>query len=748
MTRAMYPRTVPLFTAVLAGAALVLGLAARTASFGASTSPETVPLLLAALVVGGVLPTLYAGRDERNGFDLFEAALTPVVFLMPGLGAVVLAAGAKLVSQVYLQLQPSKRVHPQKLAFNVAQWACVAGLASAVYARIGDGSMRGADIGALAGAMAAGMVVNHLSVIVVVALAGSRSLRSVFTEFGPTVLPGWAVGTGINLSFGLLFAALAASTSAAIPLVLVPLLTLFWANRSYAAVRADQIRLEGLQRATHELAAVVDPMEDCGAFLDIVRSHFECATVELVLLRDRTVLRSGESMSSDTTSLALAEVVAAIDSTIRIAAAQDDAFAHLLAGEDRRNCLAAPLRRGKEVIGMLATYDREGFDGFEEGETVVLEALAAEAASAVHRSELLGRLVAERARYQDIVARSSDGIFSVGRDGLVHSWNPAMTVITGRTAREMVGRTIAVLRAGDADGQPVTFERWADDAELPAAVRIVTADGVERWLGCSYSQPASGSSLVVTARDVTRARELEQLKDDFVDVVSHELRTPLTTIRGFTQMLESGGPMTESQRKASLAAIRKGVQRLDRLVVNLLEVSRIAQSGQDDAAPIELAEVCRRIIAEQVEDAVDRRVVVDAPDSVYARANETSLEQIVGNLIANALKYAPVGDIEVRIWCEDEDALVAVRDHGPGIPQREQQRIFERFERLDHETSRAGTGLGLYIARQLTRAMDGELSVVSNEGEGSTFVLRLAATSSPAEQTERHLTLVRDDLTA
>src|SRR5581483_7073110 len=227
MSERSVPRSVIVLTGVLALAAAVIGLLATdfplpSRGLGAS------PLLLVALVVAGVLPTVYTAGENGNTMDLFEAALTPAVLLLTGLGAVVLAAAAKL-------------------AFNVAQWACVAAVASAVYHRFGNGSVRGLDMGVLAVAMAAGLVVNHLSVIEVVALASRRPFRAALDEFRPVMRHGWVIGSAVNLSFGLLFAALASSTPAAIPLVLVPLLTLFSANRSHAAVRADHVRLEGLQ---------------------------------------------------------------------------------------------------------------------------------------------------------------------------------------------------------------------------------------------------------------------------------------------------------------------------------------------------------------------------------------------------------------------------------------------------------------------------------------------------------------------
>src|SRR5581483_9455031 len=168
------------------------------------------------------------------------------------------------------------------------------------------------------------------------------------------------------------------------------------------------------------------------------------------------------------------------------------------------------------------------------------------------------------------------------------------------------------LRPTTAEGSPFAFDHWTAVAELPNTLRITTADGIERWLGCSYSQGLPGDSLVVTARDITRAREVEQLKDDFVGVVSHELRTPLTSIRGFTEMLlDSDMPLTAQQQIDALATIRRGVQRLDRLIVNLLEVSRVTADYADDrTTPVGLQAVCERMIDEHRASNPHRIIVV------------------------------------------------------------------------------------------------------------------------------------------
>jgi two-component system sensor histidine kinase KdpD len=175
--------------------------------------------------------------------------------------------------------------------------------------------------------------------------------------------------------------------------------------------------------------------------------------------------------------------------------------------------------------------------------------------------------------------------------------------------------------------------------------------------------------------------------------------------------------------------IRKGVRRLERLIFNLLEVSRIEARGTaTSTATVDVVSACRRVVAEQLETAKDRQILLvsDGSDAM-ALANEMSFEQIIGNLVSNAIKYAPTGPIEVTVSRAGPKVVVAVSDDGPGIPLADQERIFDRFERLDTRTTQAGTGLGLYIARQLAAAMGGELTVHSTPGAGTTFELRLDA---------------------
>jgi signal transduction histidine kinase len=279
----------------------------------------------------------------------------------------------------------------------------------------------------------------------------------------------------------------------------------------------------------------------------------------------------------------------------------------------------------------------------------------------------------------------------------------------------------------------VSFERWDDppDEGLPGDVEILTRSGERRWLECSYATTATAPvSLVVVARDVTRQREVDQLKDDFVATVSHELHTPLTSIMGFTNLLIEAPEALDSERKAeALSMIRKGTRRLSRLISNLLEVSMVEAQGVNPRGhPVNVNEACA-IVLDELRDSWPKREIVFTPGTgaVMAVGNELSIEQILSNLVGNALKYAPLSTIHIEVEEAPEHLMIRVSDSGPGIPREHLERIFDRFERLDHNHVQAGTGLGLYISRQLARSMGGQLTVESEVARGATFTLDLPA---------------------
>jgi PAS domain S-box-containing protein len=343
-----------------------------------------------------------------------------------------------------------------------------------------------------------------------------------------------------------------------------------------------------------------------------------------------------------------------------------------------------------------------------------------------------------------IVEHASDGIFLTDPGGAILSWNPAMERITGYSTDEAIGqdwREIVSLCEGNTE-PAASANGHGPKAGISA--RIQRKNGTKGWIQYSSNtintREGTITAQVVVVHDVTAEREAEQLKSDFVATISHELRTPLTPLKGFLSTLLTGSvDDSEEARREYYEIMLKQTNRLERLITDLLEVSRvesdeplIARQTVELTAPI----------AEQVRGFLDqspgRIIRLHAPARpILVRADPSPVGLIVSNLISNALKYSPPeAPVEVTVAVGDDGAIVSVHDHGNGIPAPERERIFDRFYQIEsaHTRSIGGAGLGLYIARRLAEAMSGRLWVDSEPGRGSTFSfsLPLAREESPA----------------
>ena len=708
---------------VLSGVLVAVGVASGALATGPVGQWWLLIPLGVALVIGETLQVEFKYGPDVRAVDVFEAVLAPVLLVFAGPPAVALAAGSKIVSQHRL------RVEPTKAAFNVAQWAAAVGVASLVYRTLAaDEASQPSSLPALVAALLAFAIMNELAMALVFRIVNQVPMRKVLADLAPDYLP-HALMWSVNAAFGVLFALAVATTPLAAVLLVAPLTFLRWSHQAYLSVRADHARLDGLARAVTRLAAPIDPREALPLFLDDVRSAFSATTVELVIFQPTQVLRSGDSSSTAQQSVELAELLVSRGGIRRVSTSDPDTYvAAALVTADRRDALVAPLVRDGRVAGALVCFDGTGHEGFEAGEEAVMAALAAVATRAIEKSEMLGVIVEERRKLAEIVDRSSDGIFTLGRTGTIESWNPAMEQMTGVVASDIVGsRGMAQFGPRDAEGKQVRFERWVDDG-VPPEVLISTSSG-ERWLGCSSAVGSGEATLVVVARDITRAREIDRMKDDFIATVSHELRTPLATIRGFTELLDPPHLVPEEVKTQVLGRIRKGTYRLERLVANLLEVSRMDARRSVDVMPTELdlVEVVERVVEEVRESWPHRQIEVDTGVGAWrVQGNLLSLERILINLLSNALTYADSGSVLLKVRGDGAAGVaVSVRDHGPGIPAEDHERIFQRFERADTPHQKAGTGLGLYIARGLAHGMGATLGVQSEVGQGAEFTVRL-----------------------
>jgi two-component system phosphate regulon sensor histidine kinase PhoR len=254
--------------------------------------------------------------------------------------------------------------------------------------------------------------------------------------------------------------------------------------------------------------------------------------------------------------------------------------------------------------------------------------------------------------------------------------------------------------------------------------------------------PCPGAVLVL--HDVTELRRLEQLRREFVANVSHELKTPLTSISAYAETLLDGAVDDAEHNRIFLMRIEEQAERLQGLIIDLLALARLdADDSPYELAPVDIGPVLTASVQAHQAVAEAKRVQLEIhppADELQVFADPEGIRTIIDNLLDNALNYTPAGgQVSVR-WTPDADCLqIEVADTGIGIAKEHQARIFERFFRIDKARSRelGGTGLGLAIVKHLCQVFGGSISVTSQMGQGSTFIVRLQQPiAAPVEHTQ------------
>jgi two-component system, OmpR family, phosphate regulon sensor histidine kinase PhoR len=344
-------------------------------------------------------------------------------------------------------------------------------------------------------------------------------------------------------------------------------------------------------------------------------------------------------------------------------------------------------------------------------------------------------------RHARVLEHVGDGVFLVGRDGVIRLWNKAAEAITGVFADAVLGRPAGeVLPGWDEVSAAVPVAK--DPGGLAEGAKTLPFElrSSELWLSISGVEFADGT--VYAFRDLTSQRVIDELKDEFVATVSHELRTPLAAIYGAAETLRQRDRLDPVDRERLLTVIAQESDRLARVVEEIL------LAGQIDSHQLKLAEV--RVDAAQLAQEVVTRMEQHARNGVrFSLVAPTSLpllstdpdkfRQVLINLIENSIKYSPDGGlVEVTIEPRNGHLSIAVRDEGLGIPAHDQRLIFDKFYRVDPNLTRGvgGTGLGLYVCRELVRLMGGRIWVESAHGAGSTFFVDLPlGAEAPRERT-------------
>jgi PAS domain S-box-containing protein len=698
-------------------------------------------LLLVTFVAEFTAVRLRRG-DQVEALTLLEAAMVAdVLLLTPAMATIIAILGLAIASFVDRRRALVKSVF--NLGAHATGTALLVTMVSAI-ARPGEG---------LTATMVAALLAGTLTFAALNLFLLSWVLEAVTGEpMKETMTDGWrlslvmAVGT---CGIGAVAVAVAISAPALLPFTLLPAAALTYAYRAAAQEADERERTAKLVGLTQVLAGRLVADDLLLAFLERLREAFAGVSARVVLEGDDE--HGGGVVLADEAGIAVSELSAFDAALLALAGTTPELMKNgLPAGWGRT--LIAPLEAEGRRLGILVLVGHG--NRLKTRDLAVLSPLVSALAVALRGAEHLTRLIEETGKLQAVVDHSSDGIMVVDAESRVQVWSPSMHALSGLPTALATGRPLSELLPcrpveSTDETRAAGVEETADTPDLmdvttlgltPESPRrtvelaLRRPDGEERWVRMSHNAVFESDHLtqdVVLVYDVTRERQVERLKSDFIATVSHELRTPITPIKGYVELLRRRGEdMTAEKRREMLDTVADRVSHLARLVEDLLLASGVSEpSAAVVMQTADLAALTRRAVDDFPSDAA--RITTGAPDApVLVQADPTRVIQVLSNLIGNGLKYSPA-DSPVEVECLVDEATrttyVQVIDHGRGIPADQLDRVFDKFHRVEDplRMTTSGTGLGLFIARRLAGAMGGTLRVESTLGKGAIFTFEL-----------------------
>lgn len=412
-----------------------------------------------------------------------------------------------------------------------------------------------------------------------------------------------------------------------------------------------------------------------------------------------------------------------------------------------------PLLVEEELLGVIYLF--RGEYAFTSLDWQVLQGFADQAAIAVRNARLYHQLETERSRLETIVQSSLDGIMILDARRRVLLINQELAKMVGVEPEQAVGQPCAdLLPLLNVQGADLCSDEQLElssaleagtlhcegDLDLPGRKRL----SVSVTFSPLYSESGKLINVIANVHDITRFREEEEIKSTFTSIISHELKTPVALIKGYAQTLaRPDADWDPETARQGLEIIEEEADRLEALINNLLDVSRIQAGGLKlDWADVNLNNLITRVAAAFRTQSAQHTIEVDIPQPLPTIwADEERLRQVLTNLLTNAIKYSPEGGtIRIGGWVDHTEekprVILYVADQGIGIPQEEAARIFSRYYRVDSSLRRgtAGVGLGLFLSKAILDAHGGAIWVRSEPGRGATFFVALPLEPRSAEE--------------
>ena len=371
-------------------------------------------------------------------------------------------------------------------------------------------------------------------------------------------------------------------------------------------------------------------------------------------------------------------------------------------------------------------------------------------------SSLENRLSAVENKSDVVINAIDDGVLAISKDGNIELINPSAQQIIGWDQGDALGLNWkSVLKLVTSDGKDV------EDLENPIAQSLsknqpthndklfLLTSSEKRILVSIVSSPVGtdGEGIIVVFRDITKEKAEEREQAEFISTASHEMRTPVASIEGYLGLaLNPATAHIDEKARDFITKAHESAQHLGRLFQDLLDISKV-EDGRMKNNPkiINVNEFLKDIFDGLATKANEKQLnYIFMPDIIdegkekslqpifYANIDPDHFREVVSNLIENAIKYTPSGEVVVNVTGDDKQISVSVKDSGIGIPAEDIPHLFQKFYRVDNSDTReiGGTGLGLYLSRRLAEAMSGNLRVESKYKEGSTFYLEIPRMSS------------------